>query len=285
MLGVFDSGFGGLTILKEFLRQLPRYEYLYLGDTARTPYGNRSAEVIYDWTKQSVEYLFRQGCPVVILACFSASALALRRLQQEWLLTWNRNDSRKAVNDTLAGVIPATRRILGVLIPLAEEAIKISRFGRIGILGTRATIQSGALEKELLKSRSDLKIYSQAAPLLVPLVEEGWTRRPETRKILRYYLRPLKEKRIDTLLLACTHYPLLSKEITGMMGRQVKVVNPAETVAKSLTDYLRRHPEIESRLAKTGKRRFLTTDRQEDFERLGSRFLGENIKAEKALIF
>lgn len=266
MIGIFDSGFGGLSILKEILKEpsLARYDFVYLGDTARAPYGNRSPEVIYDWTREVVDYLFNQGCELVILACFSASAVALRKLQQEWL----------------PNNFP-TKRILGVLIPLAEEAVKITRFNRVGILGTRATVQSGALEMELKKQRENLRIFSQAAPLLVPLIEEGWRHRPETKKILRYYLRPLKEKRVDTLLLACTHYPLLYKEIVVVMGRQVKVINPCQVVAKSLADYLNRHPEIETKLSKNGKRRFLTTDRVEDFQRLGSGFLGENMKAEK----
>lgn len=280
MIGIFDSGFGGLSILKEFLKVLPQYDYLYLGDTARTPYGNRSPEVIYNWTRESVDFLFQQGCELVILACFTASAVALRRLQQEWLPFRDRSDSRQAVNDTQAGVTPSWR-VLGVLIPLAEEAVKISRFGRIGILGTRATVLSASLETELLKRRSDLKIFAQPAPLLVPLIEEGWIKRPETKKILRYYLRPLKQKKIDTLLLACTHYPLLYKEIVAVMGRQVAVINPGAVVAKALTDYLKSHPEIESRLGCAGQRRFLTTDRLEDFERLGSRFLGQAVRADK----
>ena len=276
MLGFFDSGFGGLTILKEILgigakekAPLADYDMVYLGDTARAPYGVRSTEVIYNWTRQAVEYLFKQGCELVILACFSASAAALRRLQQEWLPKHY-----------------PERRILGVLIPLAEQADKISRFGRIGILGTRATINSNALATEIKKRFQDpsLQIFSQAAPLLVPLIEEGWLKRPETKKILRYYLRPLKEKRIDTLLLACTHYPLLFTEIAAVMGKQVKVVNPGKIVADSLTDYLHRHPEINQKLSKKQKRRFLTTDRVEDFERLGSQFLGEKIKAEKVEI-
>lgn len=253
--------------MKEILKE-PRlggvgYDFVYLGDTARAPYGNHSPEVIYNWTAEAVERLFEEGCELVILACFSASAVALRRLQQEWLPAhWPK------------------RRILGVLIPLAEEAVEISRFGRVGILGTRATVQSGALEIELKKRRSDLQIIAQAAPLLVPLVEEGWLNRPETKKILRYYLRPLKQKRVDTLLLACTHYPLLYKEIVAAMGKQTQVVHPGKIVAKKLADYLGCHPEIESRLGKGRVRRFLITDRVEDFERLGSKFLGEKIKAE-----
>ena len=284
MIGVFDSGFGGLSILKEFLARLPQYDYLYLGDSARAPYGNRSPEVIYNWTREAAVYLFIQGCEIIILACFTASANALRRLQQEWL--------PKHYPD---------KRILGVLIPLAEEAAKISK-GHIGILGTRATINSGALTTELKKrpplgspprhsvlghpqtrraGRADLEIYSQAAPLLVPLIEEGWQNRPETKRIVRYYLRPLKEKKIDTLLLACTHYPLLKRQITEAVGKQIKIIDTGKTVALSLADYLKRHPEIETKLKKSGQLRILTTDRPEEFERLGSKFLGQNLKAQK----
>lgn len=277
MIGIFDSGFGGLSILKEILKEpaLARYDFVYLGDTARAPYGNRSPEVIYNWTRESVERLFQDGCELVILACFSASAVALRRLQQEYLMSLR--GAPPAGGATAA--IP-NKRILGVLIPLAEEAAQISRFGRVGILGTRATVQSGALEIELKKQRADLQITAQAAPLLVPLVEEGWINRPETKKIIRHYLRPLKQKHIDTLLLACTHYPLLYKEIVAAVGKQTQVVHPGKIVAKKLVDYLARHPEIETRLGNGSARRFLTTDRVEDFERLGSKFLGEKVKAE-----
>lgn len=267
MIGVFDSGFGGLSILKEFLARLPQYDYLYLGDSARTPYGNRSPEVIYEWTCEAADYLFKQGCELIILACFTASANALRRLQQEWL--------PKHYPD---------RRVLGVLIPLAEEAAKISK-GHIGILGTRATVSSGALEVEIKKKLTDVKIFSQAAPLLVPLIEEGWQNRPETKRIVRYYLRPLKEKKIDTLLLACTHYPLLKRQIAETIGKQIKIIDTGKTVALSLADYLKRHPEIESKLKKSRQLRILTTDRPEEFERLGSKFLGQNFKAQKITTF
>ncbi|MEK9183121.1 MAG: glutamate racemase [Patescibacteria group bacterium] len=274
MIGIFDSGFGGLSILSEILSEpaLASYDFVYLGDTARAPYGNRSPEVIYNWTRESVERLFQDGCELVILACFTASAVALRRLQQEYLLSLRGSEATAAIPN---------KRILGVLIPLAEEAAQISCFGRVGILGTRATVQSDTLEIELKKQRADLQIIAQAAPLLVPLVEEGWINRPETKKIIRYYLRPLKQKRIDTLLLACTHYPLLYKQIAAAMGKQTQVVHPGKIVAKKLTDYLARHPEIALRLGHGSVRRFLTTDRVEDFERLGSKFLGEKVKAEE----
>src|SRR3989344_3842504 len=174
MIGIFDSGIGGLTITKEVLRQLPKYQLLYLGDTARTPYGNRSQELIYKFTKQAVDYLFKQGCQLIIIACNTASAEALRKIQQEWLPSHYPD-----------------RKVLGVIRPVAEEAAKVSRFGRVGVVGTRGTVVSGAYERELKALRPDITVYQQACPLLVPLVEEGWQDRPETMKIISNYLRPL----------------------------------------------------------------------------------------------
>jgi glutamate racemase len=174
MIGVFDSGFGGLTVLKEFLRRLPDYDYIYLGDNARAPYGNKSAEVIYNYTKEAADFLFKQGCELVIIACHTASAKALRRIQQEYLLKHY-----------------PERRALGVVVPVVEEAVKLSRYQRLGIIGTAATISSGVYKKELEKLRGDLEIFQQACPMLVPLAEDGWLDKPETRMILKKYLRPL----------------------------------------------------------------------------------------------
>lgn len=261
MIGVFDSGFGGLTVLRAFLQVLPQMSYVYLGDNARTPYGNKSQSVIYEYTRQAVEHLFNRGCVLIILACNTASAKALRRLQQEWLPA-NQPD----------------RRILGVVIPLAEAGAAESRFGRIGVIGTRATIESRVYEQELLKIRPDMKVFGQACPLLVPLVEEDWTERPETNMILKKYLRPLKARRIDTLIPGCTHYPFLQKKMERIMGKSCKVLNGPETVAEKLVDYLRRHPEIESRIPKRGERTFLTTDDPERFGAFGRKFLGTWIK-------
>ncbi|MFA6033776.1 MAG: glutamate racemase [Myxococcota bacterium] len=271
MIGVFDSGFGGLTILRELLRGLPGYDYLYLGDTARAPYGARSPQVIHEWTRDAVDYLFRQGCTLVVLACFSASANALRRLQMEWL--------PGRVPPLAGGSGLPGRRVLGVLVPLAEEADRISKTGRIGIMATRATVNSGVLAAEMQKRRSNLEITSQAAPLLVPLIEEGWAGRPETRSILREYLDPFKKAKIDTLLLACTHYPLLYAGIVAEMGEGITVINPGEIVADSLVRYLMRHPELDCDLSKNGTCSFLTTDRPSEFEKLGSAFLGRPFKA------
>lgn len=265
MIGVFDSGFGGLTILKSFLEKLPAYNYLYLGDNARTPYGNRSPELIYQFTTEAVDFLFKKGCQLIIIACFTSSAEALRRIQQEVLPHYQASDNF------------STKRILGVIRPLVEEAVKVSRFGRLGVIGTQATVNSQTFIKELNKLRLSLVICQQACPLLVPLVEEGYQARREAKMILKNYLRPLKSKKVDTLVLGCTHYPIMLKQIKQIMGKNCRILNPGEVVAKSLTDYLARHPEIESKLLKNGQAKFYTTDDPVKFKTLGSKFLGQPI--------
>jgi len=267
MIGVFDSGFGGLTVLKEFLRVLPDYNYIYLGDNARAPYGNKSDEAIYDYTKQAVDFLFKQNCELIIIACHTASAKALRRIQQEYLPEKH-----------------SKSRVLGVVAPIVEEAVKLSRFHRLGVIGTTATINSGVYKKELEKLRNDLEIFQEACPLLVPLVEEGWIGKPEVRMILKKYLRPLKVKRIDTLILGCTHYPLMIKDIKRIMGANVKIIDPAVVAAEKLVDYLERHEEIEKKLEKNEKLVFYTTDDVNKFKNLGKKFLGKDIKEIKKAV-
>lgn len=263
MIGVFDSGLGGLTVLKEFIRELPEYDYIYLGDTARLPYGNRSAEAVYEFSKQACDYLFDQGCEIIIIACNTASGLALRRLQKEYLSAKN-----------------SEKRILGVIRPVSEFFAE-ENYKQIGVIGTRGTISSDVYKKELEKLGSKIEIIGQATPLLVPLIEENWINRPVTVKILKNYLRPLKLKQIQALILGCTHYPLLIKQIQKVMGKQVEVQNPAEIVAKSLVDYFKRHSEIEIKLGKNKKRKYLATDWTENFEKTAARFLGDKIKIEK----
>lgn len=266
MIGVFDSGFGGLTVLKEFLRVLPAYDYVYLGDNARTPYGDKSDEALYHYTRQAVDFLFKRGCELIIIACHTASARALRKIQQEYL----------------PEVYPE-RRVLGVVAPLVESAVKLDCSHKLGVIGTKSTISSGVYKKELEKLRNDLAVFEQACPLIVPLVEEGWTGKPEARMILKKYLRPLKVKQIDTLILGCTHYPLMLKDIKRIMGGRVKVVNPAAAAAEKLADYLKRRPEIERKLKQNGKSVFYTTDDANKFRELGRKFLGGAIeKVEKA---
>jgi glutamate racemase len=298
MIGIFDSGFGGLTVLKELLNQLPEYNYIYLGDNARAPYGSKSPAVIYRYTKEAVDFLFQQGCQLIIVACHTASAKALRRIQQEWLLK-----------------VDNQRRVLGVVIPVAEaaadcyqEAKERGRLPwRLGIIGTRVAIESRVYEKELAKILTfnksglkaeeqsqaekkavslpaDIEIYTQACPLLVPLIEEGWIKKPETKMILKKYLRSLKIKQVRALILGCTHYPLLLPQIAQIMGRQVRIINTPPIVAEKLKDYLTRHPEIEKKLSRGREVVFYTTDDASRFKNLGSRFLGQPIAEVKSAV-
>lgn len=260
MIGVFDSGIGGLTVLRSFLRDLPEYDYVYLGDNARTPYGNKSLDIIYEYTRQAVGFLFDQGCMLIILACNTASAKALRKIQQQWLPSYFPD-----------------RRVLGVVIPLAEAGVEVTRFGRIGVIGTRATIESKVYEQELEKLRGGLKVHGLACPLLVPLVEEGWVGKPETNMILKKYLQRLKDAKVDTLILGCTHYPFLQHDIERIMGKNCKILNGPDIVSQKLKDYLHRHPEIEGRVSRKGRITFFTTDDPGRFKLFGEKFLGQRI--------
>lgn len=270
MIGIFDSGLGGLTVLKAVMKKKPEYGYIYLGDSARSPYGDKTAEEIYDCAKGAVSWLFRQGAGLVILACNTASARALRRIQREWLPRYG-----------------ADKRVLGVIIPVAEAAAAKTRRGRIGVIGTRATINAKAYEAELRKAakrlsgsklenaggRRKLEIYGQSCPLLVPLVEEGLAGRPETRLILNRYLRFLKQKKIDTLIMGCTHYPFLKKDIASIMGGNCWLPDTAAIAADKLALYLERHPEIESRLSRSGRCRYFTTGDPAQFRTSARKFL------------
>lgn len=257
MLGVFDSGFGGLTIFKELVKELPQYDYIYLGDSARAPYGNRSQELIFKFTKQAVDYLFKQGCQLIILACNTASAEALRKIQQEWLSDYY-----------------SERRVLGVIRPTAEEA---SNGKRVGVIGTEATISSQAYINELKKINPDIKIFQQACPLLVPIIEAGEHNWEGTDLILKKYLAPLLKENIDTLVLGCTHYPIIKNKIKRIIGPSIKIISQEEIIGPKLADYLKRHPEIEKKITKSGKRIFLTTDLTDKFQKLGSQFFEKEI--------
>lgn len=269
MIGVFDSGYGGLTILKGLTETLPGYDFVYLGDNARTPYGNRSRGAVTHFTKQGVDFLFSRGCKLIVIACFTASALALREIQEEYLRKLNVTD----------------KKILGVLRPVAEEAVRVSKKGRIGAVGTRGTITSGAIEAECLKLRPEAIVYGQACPLLVPLIEEHWHMKPEAKKILRTYLKPLKACNPDTLILGCTHYSVMMPDFRRMMGKKCEVLDSGKVVAASLKDYLKRHPEIEKGLSRDGKRFFYTTDSVDRFAEFTELFFGRKIAGvEKAVL-
>ncbi len=267
MIGIFDSGFGGLSTLREWERLTSEYDVLFLGDSARTPYGTRSTETIIRFTEQGVNWLFEQGATIVLVACNTASADALRHLQTKY----------------------PERKILGVTIPAVEEALEKSRFGRIGVIGTRGTITSGNYTKEISKLAPEWYLPTDkralekptttgvAAPLLVPLVEEGWIKKPETRMILKKYLLPLKMANIDTLILGCTHYPLLEQEFVRIMGKRCQIINSGAAQARKFAEYLGRHSEIEMKLSKNRQTQFFTTDDPERFRELGSHFLRRQI--------
>lgn len=263
MIGVFDSGFGGLVVLREFLQLLPEYDYLYLGDNARIPYGTRSDRVVLRFTEQALNYLFRQGCRLIILACHTASAKALRTIQQVYL--------------------PAKypeHRVLGVLIPTVEEALARSRARRIGVIATEGTVSSGSFELELQKLDPRVEVFQQACPLLVPLIEEGEQEWEGTDMILRRYLKPLQTARVDTLILGCTHYSILKERIQALMGEDRTLICSGQVTAVKLVDYLGRHPEIEALLSRGRTRRYLTTDLTPRFQQLAGLFMGRPIDSE-----
>lgn len=264
-IGIFDSGLGGLTILRDIRRRLPQYDYLYLGDNARAPYGSRSFDVVYRFTLQAVRYLFQQGCPLVILACNTASAKALRTIQQCDLPQ-----------------IDPSRRVLGIIRPTVERLGEISPGGHIGVLGTAGTVRSRSYDLEIAKLYPDFTTTSQACPMWVPIVENAEADKPGADYFVREYIDLLLEQRadIDTVLLGCTHFPLLYDKIRAYIPQEINVVCQGEIVADSLADYLTRHPEMESRLRLGGRCRYLTTENSEAFAALACTFLGQPVEAE-----
>lgn len=261
-IGVFDSGYGGLTILKAIRSQLSEYDYLYLGDNARAPYGTRSFDVVYQFTLEAVKYLFAQGCKLVILACNTASAKALRSIQQRDL-----------------PLIDPTRRVLGVIRPTVEALGELSSTGNIGVMGTNGTVQSHSYEMEVAKLNPDFKVYSQACPMWVPLVENHEAESEGADYFVRKYVDGLLKKgpEIDTIVLACTHYPILYPKIRDAVPENIRIVTQGEIVARSLADYMKRHPEMERRCSKGGTCRYLTTEDPDKFTDLARIFLQEPV--------
>jgi glutamate racemase len=262
-IGIFDSGFGGLQIMKHIVRELPEYDYVYLGDTARIPYGSRSQEVVFKFVKQAVEFLFNKDCQLIIFACNTASSKALRKIQQEYLPKYHPD-----------------RKVLGVIIPAAEEAT-CKNHNLIGVIATQGSVASNAFDYEIKKISPDAKVFQQACPLLVPIVESGEEKSKAADLMLEKYLKPLVKNNIDALILGCTHYGSLENKIRKIVGKDVKIINEGKVVAKKLKKYLANHPEIEKTLGKKSKLRFFTTDLTEGFEVMGSKFFGQKIKPEK----
>lgn len=263
-IGVFDSGYGGLTILESFRKRLPQYDYLYLGDNARAPYGTRSFDVVYEFTKEAVGQLFSRGCPLVILACNTASAKALRTIQQHDLPR-----------------IDPLRRVLGVIRPTVEALGALTRSRHVGIVATAGTILSQSYTLEIHKLYPDIVVNGQACPLWVPLVENGECDSPGADYFVRKYLDQLlaKDPLIDTLILGCTHYPLLLPKIRQVLPPEVKILAQGSYVADSLADYLRRHPEIEQRCTRSGQCTYLTTEAPDKFDASASLFLHQPVAA------
>lgn len=264
-IGVFDSGYGGLTILEQIRKELPGYDYLYLGDNARTPYGTRSFEVVYRFTLQCVEYLFGQGCQLVILACNTASAKALRTIQQ---------------NDL--AIIDPNRRVLGVIRPTVEEVGKLTKTNHIGLLATSGTVLSDSYPLEIHKINPDIQVTSEACPMWVPLIENNEHLHEGADYFVKKNIQNLfnNDNQIDTVILGCTHYPLLYDKIARELPRGVTIISQGEIVARSLADYLHRHPEMDEKCSKNGHCRYLTTENPGKFSSSASIFLSGDIQAE-----
>jgi len=265
-IGIFDSGYGGLTVFRSIADQLPGFDYIYLGDNARAPYGNRSFNTIHEYTWECVQILFKMGCPLVILACNTASAKALRTIQQKDLFNED-----------------PTKRVLGVIRPTAEVIGNYTQTKQIGVLGTKGTVQSESYLIEINHFFPDVKVYQQACPLWVPLVENGEHNQPGADYFVKKYLDQVlaKSDQIDTLLLACTHYPLLQEKISAYLPKHIKVVPQGDIVAASLKGYLHRHPEMEQKLTRNGTQQFFTTsDDTADFDHHASMFFSEPVKSE-----
>ena len=261
-IGVFDSGYGGLTVFKEIAKQLPAYDFLYLGDNARVPYGTRSYETVYQYTLECVNHLFDRGCRLVILACNTASAKALRTIQQHDL------PERKGLH-----------RVLGVIRPTTEIVGDYTLSGHVGVLATQGTVSSQSYVIEISKFFPETQVFQQACPMWVPLVESNEHESPGADYFVDKYLKELigQSPAIDTIILACTHYPLLINKIKQRLPESITLLSQGEIVANSLVDYLRRHPEIEDLCSKNGQREFYTTESAEDFSKKAAIFLGSEV--------
>ncbi|MDP1762327.1 MAG: glutamate racemase [Sediminibacterium sp.] len=261
-IGVFDSGYGGLTVLKEIVKELPAYDYLYMGDNARAPYGTRSFDTVYEYTLECVQWFFAQGCELVVLACNTASAKALRTIQQKDL-----------------PLIGPHKRVLGVIRPTTEIIGQYSQTGQVGILGTTGTVQSNSYPIEIAKFFPKIQVYQEACPMWVPLIENDEYNKPGADYYVKQHLDHILSAHpgIDTLLLACTHYPLLLQKIRQFVPGEVTIVSQGEIVAQSLTAYLQKHREIADTCSKNGQINFFTTDSPVDFDNHAAVFFGSPV--------
>ena len=268
-IGIFDSGIGGLTVLKEIVKKLPQYDYIYLGDNARAPYGTRSFETVYQYTLECVQKLFSMNCELIILACNTASAKALRNIQQL----------------DLERIAPG-KRLLGVIRPTSEVVGKYTKTKHVGVLGTSGTVMSESYKIEIQKLYPDINVFQEACSIWVPMVEYDEIDTPAADFFIKKHIDALFAKspegagnKIDTVILGCTHYPLLLHKIKKFVPENVKIVVQGEIVADSLANYLKRHPEIENKCSKNAQLEFFTTDSTESFDKVAGRFWGGEIKS------
>lgn len=256
MIGIFDSGIGGLTVVKAIFQQLPDHEIVYFGDTARTPYGTKSPTTITNYAIQDTEFLLSRGAKIIVIACNTASSVATETLRDKFTGT----------------------PIFEVVTPAVLKVAQITKNYNVGIIGTRATINSDIYSQKIKTIHPNIRIFSNACPLLVPLVEEGWLKRRETKMILKKYLYPLKRKQIDTLVLACTHYPLLKDIIQVKMGKRVKIVDSSAELAAHVKNYLVEHAEMDTTLKRGHNHQFYVSDLTPTFAEIAKKFLGQPIR-------
>ena len=255
MIGIFDSGIGGLTVAKEIFAALPDYQVIYFGDTAHLPYGTKSPHAIKEWTSQIVRFLLTKKANVIVIACHTASAVAFGSLKKTF----------------------KTTPIFEIITPAIEEAMLVTKNGKIGVIGTFATVKSGVYAQKFHASNPSLKIYSKACPLLTPLVEEGWLHKKETTEIVKEYLQELKREQVDTLVLGCTHYPLLRKTISEIMGPRVTIIDPGKDLAATLKKFLAKNKEIARDSIKGARHQFFVSDNPYNFKVLAQSALGQTI--------
>jgi len=260
MIGVFDSGIGGLTVVKEIENKMPEAGIIYFGDTARYPYGNKSKETIESYALENARFLIEHGAKIIVVACNTASALAIEKLREDISIP-----------------------IFEVVTPAVERAVSVTKNKRIGLIGTRGTVKSNIYKDKIQRLSPEAEVFSRACPLFVPLVEEGWLDRPETKKIIKSYFAALKNKNIDTLILGCTHYPILKKEIQAKIGRQVVLVDSAEEVVRNIEHFLSNNPELTRRLI--GPSHYYLSDVSDHSKSIAEKWLGHNISFEKLSAF
>ncbi len=259
MIGVFDSGLGGLTVVRELLNKLPQYKIIYFGDTARTPYGTKSAETVNRYAIENTKFLLEKGAKIIVVACHTASSVAMSALKERF------------------PEVP----FFEVVTPSFKKALKLTKNKKIGLIGTRTTVESGIYNRLFSQANPDIKLYANPSPLLVPLIEEGWLKKPETRKIVKKYLIPLKMKGIDTLILACTHYPLIKKVIQEKAGKRIRLVDPSEEIALEIKEFIESHPQLAKNLEPDGEPEIFVSDITPNFEKIAQLFLGRKIKLKK----